>query len=169
MKKHAPSAWRRKHRSRPTPRWLMKGEDLDRLARARCLMILNVLSGETPVSDAVAAAGISRGTYYQLETRALNGMLRALVPGAKEASEDSGPVSQIVALEAKVKRLERAGRRAERLLALTRKVVRGSAVTLSGPRTSSTRRGERRSTGSAERSEGAKGPSTPTKAGEAGS
>lgn len=146
----------------------MKGEDLDRLARARCLMILNVLSGDTPVSDAVAAAGISRGTYYQLETRALNGMLRALVPGAKEASEDSGPVSQIVSLEAKVKRLERAGRRAERLLALTRKVVRGSAVTLSGRRTSSTRRGGSPSTISGERTEGSKAPSTPTKAGGGG-
>ena len=70
----------RRHRSRPTPKWLLKAEDIDQVARQRCLMVLSVLSGETPVTDAIKTAGISRGTYYQLETRALSAMLRSLGP-----------------------------------------------------------------------------------------
>ena len=58
----------------------MKSEEIDRIAQQRCLMVLSVLSGEKPVTDAIAEAGISRGTYYQLETRALSAMLRALGP-----------------------------------------------------------------------------------------
>jgi hypothetical protein len=130
---------RRKNRPRPTPKWLLKGEDVDRVAKVRCLMVLSVLSGETPVTDAITAAGVSRGTYYQLERRALNGMLKALMPGAKEEGEDSRPAQQILRLESKVKKLEQARRRSERLLALMGKVVRGSGVTLG--RTSSTHRG----------------------------
>ena len=34
-------------------------------------MILEVLSGEKPVTDAIEQAKISRGHYYQLEERAL--------------------------------------------------------------------------------------------------
>jgi hypothetical protein len=134
---------RRKNRPRPTPKWLLNGEDMDRVAKARCLMVLSVLSGETPVTDAITTAGVSRGTYYQLERRALNGMLKALMPGAKEEGEDSRPAQQILRLESKVRKLEQARRRSERLLALTRKVVRGPGVSLG--RTSSTRRGASRS------------------------
>jgi hypothetical protein len=156
----------RKNRSRPTPKWLLAGKDLDRLAKARCLMVLSVLSGETPVTEAIRLAGVSRGTYYQLETRALNGMLRALLPGVKEEGESASPVRRIVELEAKVKTLERARRRSERLLALTRKVVRGSGVTLRSRRTSLTRRGRSPSAAS-RRTELSKAASQPGLIGEA--
>ena len=80
-------AGRGKHRSRPTPKWLLTSEDLDQIAQQRCLMVLSVLSGETPVTEAIAQAGISRATYYQLETRALSAMLRALGPLAERGGD----------------------------------------------------------------------------------
>jgi hypothetical protein len=88
-------------------------------------MILSVLSGETPVTEAIREAGISRGTYYQLETRALSAMLRALGPLATEESTENSPLRQIAALERKVKELERSRRRTQRLLLMMRRVVQG--------------------------------------------
>ncbi len=54
----------RRHRARPTPQWLLKKQELDEIAQRRTLMILNVLSGQLPVTDAIAQAQISRGHYY---------------------------------------------------------------------------------------------------------
>jgi hypothetical protein len=113
---------RRKNRSRPTPKWLKGATDLDPIARVRCLMVLSVLSGEKPVTDAIGAAGISRATYYHLETRALSAMLRSLGPGAEE-TDDASPQRQLAKLEKKVKALEQGKRRAERLLLMTRRVL----------------------------------------------
>jgi len=101
----------------------LKSEEIDQIAQQRCLMVLSVLSGETPVTDAIKTAGISRGTYYQLETRALSGMLRALGPLASAEGLETSPVRQIAALEARVKELEKAGRRSQRLLLMTRRVI----------------------------------------------
>jgi hypothetical protein len=119
---------RRKHRPRPVPRWLMKTEELDAIARSRCLMVLSVLSGEKPVTDAILEAKISRGTYYQMETRALNAMLAALNPLASAKDDGSADLSAAAArieeLQAKAQRLERDKRRTERLLLLTRKTLR---------------------------------------------
>jgi hypothetical protein len=128
---------RRKNRPRPTPKWLLRREGTPDVAKARCLMVLEVLSGERPVTEVIEAAGISRGTYYQLETRAIAAMLKALGPAPLE--EASGPPSskRIGELEEKVKLLEQGRRRTKRLLLLTRKVVR-SGVTLRGKRTAST-------------------------------
>ena len=129
----ARGARRRKSRSRPTPKWLVRSQELDEIARSRCLMVLSVLSGEKPVSDAVVAAKISRGTYYQMETRALQAMLAALNPLASSstatgAADLSAAASRIEDLEAKVERLEQEKRRAERLLLLTRKSIRPAPV-----------------------------------------
>jgi hypothetical protein len=74
------------------------------------------------VTDAITEAGISRATYYHLETRALSAMLRALGPGAEE-TEDGSPQRQVAKLEKKVKLLEQGKRRAERLLLMTRRVM----------------------------------------------
>jgi hypothetical protein len=86
-------------------------------------MILSVLSGEKAVTDVIAEAQISRGTYYNLEERALKAMMVALVPGAAETPSDS-PAVRIAELEKKVAQLEQAKRRGERLLLLTRKTLR---------------------------------------------
>jgi hypothetical protein len=118
----------RKHRRRPLPRWLAKAQDLDAIARSRCLMVLSVLSGEKAVTDAITEAKISRPGYYQLETRALNAMLVALNPlgGMKDdGSPDLSAAScHIKELTQKVEKLEQEKRRAERLLLLTRKTLR---------------------------------------------
>jgi hypothetical protein len=115
-----------RHRPRPTPSFLLEQQDLDDIARRRCLMILNVLSGQTPVTDAITGTDISRQNYYQLEERALRAMLRALTPG-QELAPITGPDPQqarrIAELEGKLRELEQDKRRHERLLFLTRKVV----------------------------------------------
>ncbi len=131
MRKRAPVVDRRtKKRSRPTPRWLLQQEDLDEIARRRCLLILSVLSGERAVSDAIEEAQISRGTYYKLEERALKAMLASLLPSAEGTEEPTeSPAKRIAQLEAKVSGLERERRRSERLLLLTRKIVRKGPVT----------------------------------------
>ena len=115
-----------RHRPRPTPSFLLEQQDLDDIARRRCLLILNVLSGQTPVTDAITGTDISRQNYYQLEERALRAMLRALTPGQEQApitGPDPQQARRIVELEGKLRELEQDKRRHERLLFLTRKVV----------------------------------------------
>jgi hypothetical protein len=89
------------------------------------MMILSVLSGHTPVTTAIADHGISRPLYYQLETKALVGMMRALVPGASAGAnpDDATPAKQISELEDRVTRLEQENRRLERLLFMAKKVL----------------------------------------------
>lgn len=115
----------RKPRTRPTPRWLVKKSDLDAVARNRVLLVLSVLSGEKPVTSAIQEAGISRGFYYQLETKAINAMLLALAPGSDgDASTGATSLHQrIKHLEEKLTRAEAAQRRAERLLFVQRKLT----------------------------------------------
>lgn len=155
----------RKHRSRPLPKWIKEKQDLDEMARRRCLLILSVLSGEKPVSDAIAEAGLSRNTYYQIEEKALDAMLSALGPTPPGRKPDRS--AEVAELEAKVTRLEEEKRRAERLLLLTRKVVRTGRLTLPGlGRPRSTTGGSKPSTGSKSTSPApAASPSTPTPAG----
>jgi hypothetical protein len=148
---------KRAPRARPVPRWLKGQRDLDEVAQRRCLMVLSVLSGEKPVTTVVEELGISRGLYYQLETKALLAMLRALQPGAEGATTPEGASAgaRIAELEAKVTRLEQDKRRTERLLYLARKVLPAGPVTLPGRgrprgrRPSSTSAGPARSTSSA--------------------
>jgi len=111
-------------------------------------MILSVLSGEVSVSDAIEQAQISRGFYYDLEERALGAMLVALTPGGE--SQASSPQARITQLEERCKKLEQDKRRSERLLHLTRRVIKpGTVKTTAGrPRkrrtsASSTHRGSK--------------------------
>ena len=143
---------RRRHRARPTPRWLLRQTDLDEIAKRRCLLVLSVLSGERPVTDIIEEAQISRPMYYQLEEKALRAMLAALMPGAEDGpNQAASPAKRIRELEKKVAELERGKRRSERLLFLTRKVLKGPLKTAAGrkPKTerapSSTSAGRKRS------------------------
>jgi hypothetical protein len=139
----------------------LRSQEIDQIARSRCLMVLSVLSGETPVTDAIAQAGISRPSYYQLETRALNGMLKALGPHPSPEAAERSPVRQIAALEEKVKELEQARRRTQRLLLMTRRVIRAPET-----KTSSTRRGRGPSPASRTKRQPQGRPSTPETTGE---
>lgn len=118
----------RKHRPRSLPRWLTSSTHLEAVARSRCLMVLSVLSGQMPVTDAIGQAKISRGTYYQLETRALRAMLTAMNPLSSSAEGSGAQLSaaswQIEQLQVRIKRLEQEKRRSERLLLLMRKSLR---------------------------------------------
>ena len=116
---------RRAERKRGIPRWLTGRKDLDEVAQRRTILILSVLSGQTPVTTAIAEHGISRPLYYQLETKAVVAMMQALVPGASAASspDDATPMRRIFELEAKIARLEQNNRRLERLLLLAKKVL----------------------------------------------
>lgn len=122
----------RRHRPRKTPQWLLKKEELDQIAQRRTLMILSVLSGETPVTDAIEQAQISRGHYYQLEERALKAILESMEPGASPGRPPE-TTTRLLQLEEKVKHLETDKRRLERLLTMTRKLLRpGPMKTASG-------------------------------------
>ena len=124
-------ALRRQPRSRPTPKWL-KQSNLEATARSRLLLVLSVLSGEKPVTEAIAEAKISRGLYYQLETRALWAMLLALNPAAASGSSTaqlSAATTRIAQLQAQVERLQQENRRKDRLLLLTRKSLRAPVQT----------------------------------------
>jgi hypothetical protein len=167
---------RRKNRSRPIPTWLKTTSELDAIAQRRCLMILRVLSGEQPVTEAIAEAEITRPHYYLLERRAVEAMVRALIPGAESA--ESGALTttgRIRELEEQVRRLEQDKRRSERLLFLTRKVMSGpmklkkrGRPAKSSSEPGSTNTGKRASRGSLKktRSKSANTDSTPMKVGE---
>lgn len=133
MKTPTPHRRARRPRSRPIPKWLKTSSELDAVARSRCLLLLSVLSGELPVTTAIARAKIARGTYYKLETRALQAMLAALNPLAGATADGRADLTVAAArigeLEGKVKALERDKRRAERLLLLTRKSLRAPVTT----------------------------------------
>jgi hypothetical protein len=133
----------RRNRPRPMPKWLKEREGLEETARRRCLLMLSVLSGEKPVTDAIAEAGMSRGRYYQLEERAIQAMLESMLPtpGPGKPPDQSLKLAE---LEKKISRLEQEKRRMERLLFLTRKVVRKGPLTLPGlGRPPSTRSGKK--------------------------
>ena len=130
---------KRRPRKRPTPKWLVQQQDLDEVARRRCLMILSVLSGERAVTEVIMEAGISRQNYYELETRALHAMLKALVPGTSAEGAATTAEKRVVELEQRLKKLQTEKRRAERLLLLTRKVMRTRRRTTKTTRRSSTR------------------------------
>lgn len=150
----------RRHRARTTPRWLSRSQEIDRVAQARCLLVLSVLSGEKPVTDAIGESGISRAAYYQMETRALQGMLRALGPAVAAEELETNPAHRIAQLEEKVRALERSRRRSERLLLMTRRVLKVREA-----RTGSTARGRGRLPSSPRRVSHKSKPSTPTPTG----
>jgi hypothetical protein len=124
---------KRKHRARPTPRWLLDKQGLDEIAQRRCLLVLEVLSGARPVTDVLAEAQLSRGTYYKLEERALGAMLRALSPAAGADGTDGQALAAALArtaeLEAKLRQTEKEKRRADKLAFLTRKLVKAGPLT----------------------------------------
>jgi hypothetical protein len=118
---------------------MLSRDDVDAMAKRRCLMLLSVLSGQTTISRAIKDAEISSGTYYQLETRALTAMLEALAPAVttENGQERSRSFSS---LQARVKHLEQEKRRLERLLAMTTKIVKpGPMKTAMGRKTTKRR------------------------------
>jgi hypothetical protein len=114
---------RRSHHQLPL--WLMQPMEEQRIAQARCLMVLSVLSGQKSIQEAISEAKVSRVLYYQLEDRALNGMMMALGPRVREAPNEQQELArarvQVRHLTARVKWLVQRRRAAERLLRLMMK------------------------------------------------
>jgi hypothetical protein len=154
------------------PSWIKERQDIDEMARRRCLMILSVLSGETPVSDAIEQHQISRQLYYDLEARALSAMVQALMPGDETNPAGMTPAARIAELEKQVATLEQGKRRSERLLMMTRQLMKPGSLKAK-PRkrhasASSTSPGKLLSPSSTKTTDASTGasPSTPTKDGE---
>jgi hypothetical protein len=124
---------RHRRNQHPLPLWLMEPMEQHRIAQARCLMILSVLSGQKSVKEVIAEARVSRTLYYQMEERALNGMMRALGPRVAEAPGEHRELrearTQVRLLSARVKSLTQRKRAAERLLRLLMKSNRASVTT----------------------------------------
>jgi hypothetical protein len=74
-------------------------------ARLRAAAILEVLAGVRRPSEAAQALGTSLPRYYQLEQRALAGLLRACEPSARGPRLD--PTRQLAKLERENQRLQR--------------------------------------------------------------
>ena len=124
-------------------------------------MILSVLSGETPVTDAIERAQISRGHYYQLEERALKAVLEAMEPGASPGRPPE-TTTRLLQLEEKLKQLEADKRRLERLLTMTRKVLRPGPMKTGLGRPRSARDGRSASPGSRPAARMVQGSGSPT-------
>jgi hypothetical protein len=115
------------------PLWLMQPNEQQAIARGRTLMVLSVLSGVKSVKEVIEEQKVSRVLYYQLEDRALNGMLKALSPRVKGGSSDHQELlaarAQIRDLTQRVKHLTQRKRSAERLLRLLIKSNRTRVTT----------------------------------------
>lgn len=83
-------------------------------SRQQLAAILAALSGEIGVSEASERLGISLSRYYQLESRALQGMLAALEPRPRGTAKT--PEREIRALKGEKKQLEQDLRRHQSLL-----------------------------------------------------
>lgn len=117
------------------PKWLLNPGDAEVIAHGRCLMILAVLSGQKTVKEAIEEQKICRTLYYQLESKALRGMVRALNPTTSEWTSDRRELkhaqARIRTLSAQVKLLMQRRRSLERLLRL---VLKSSQVQLNTAR-----------------------------------
>jgi hypothetical protein len=94
-------------------------------ANRQAVVILEVLAGVKTPTQAAAELAVSLPRYYQLETRALEGLVAALEPRPK--GKQPLPANQIAALE---RQLEAAQRACARQQALARVAQRTLAVKL---------------------------------------
>ncbi len=85
-----------------------------RKSRQQVAAILEALSGESGVTEASEKLGISLSRYYQLEARALQGMLNALEPRPRGIQKT--PEREIKALQAEKRQLTLDLRRHQSLL-----------------------------------------------------
>jgi len=85
-----------------------------RQARKAVAAILEALSGEIGTSQAAELLGVSLSRYYQLEARALGGMLQAMEP--RKRGIQMTPEREIRALKAEKRQLEQELRRQQTLL-----------------------------------------------------
>lgn len=98
------------------------------VARRRAAAILEVLAGVRRPSEAAVSLGTSLPRYYQLEQRALVGLLRACEPALRGPRVD--PARQLATLERENRRLKRD---CDRQQALVRMAERSLGLTPPSP------------------------------------
>lgn len=103
-------------------------------ARQITVAILEALSGELSTTEAAARLGISMSRYYQIEARALQGLLQAVEPRPKGPQKT--PERALKALQAEHRQLQKELRRHQALLRAAHRSV-GLAV---GPQKTSSKR-----------------------------
>jgi len=90
-------------------------------ARQITSVVIETFSGSLGTAEAAEQLGISLSRYYQLEAKALDGMLRALEPRPRGPCVT--PEKRIKALEAEKKALEKELRRHQALLRAAHRAV----------------------------------------------
>lgn len=90
-------------------------------AKQIAVAVLETLSGELGTTEAAAKLGVSLSRYYQLETKALQGLLEAVEPKAKGPQQT--PEKEVKALLAEKKQLEKELRRHQALLRAAQRSV----------------------------------------------
>ena len=97
-------------------------------ANRQAIVILEVLAGGCTPAEGAARMGLSLPGYYQLETRALEGMVRACEP--KPLGKQPSAETRIAALQ---KQLQQAQRQCARQQALVRATQRTAGLLPPGP------------------------------------
>lgn len=97
-------------------------------ANRQAIVILEVLAGGCTPAEGAARMGLSLPGYYQLETRALEGMVRACEP--KPLGKQPSAETRIAALQ---KQLQQAQRQCARQQALVRATQRTAGLPPPGP------------------------------------
>jgi hypothetical protein len=95
------------------------GRDRSRLARQLAAVILEVLAGLRSRTQAAQALGLSLPRYYQLESRALRGLLEACEPRPK--GRQPQVEQEVVTLQRDNQRLQRELARQQTLTRLTQR------------------------------------------------
>ena len=103
--------------AKPKPKTLAGSRDAKRAAA----VVLEVLSGLRGPTEGSAALGVSLNRYYELETRALQGLVSALEP--RPRGRQKTPQDEIRALEKETKRLERELTRAQTLVRAAQRTI----------------------------------------------
>lgn len=115
----------RRAEQRPRLRQPVGGPDLGRAASSEAkrlaAAILEVLAGVRTTSDAAAAVGLSLTRYYQVESRALAGLVQACEPRSK--GPQPSPERQVTALRRDNERLQREVARQQTLVRLSQRSI----------------------------------------------
>ena len=113
-----------------------------REARQLGALVLEVLAGELRPGEAATALGIGLPRYYQMEKRALEGLLQACEPREKGRKPKSAQ-KQLAEMEREKRRLERELNRAQSLLRASQK-AQGLATLLAQAAQKPTKAGHKR-------------------------
>lgn len=97
------------------------GQDASREARRQAAAILEVLSGARTTGEAAAVLGVSLPRYYQIESRALRGLLSACA--ARPKGRQRTAESELTALRQQQARLERELARQQALARMAQRTI----------------------------------------------